>query len=111
MDIIVYNATNIQEGLTYTEVIYPEIEKYAHSGKVKEQYIPIVLAGSSAALGGIDILFAMHPEYKKDQDLALSTVSCFVVGVKQGLSLSDRDPVILQAKRMNTTRAKIYKGK
>jgi hypothetical protein len=109
LDIIKDNATNVIAGVTYSEVLYPEIEKYAHSGKVPVQYIPAVLAGSYAVLGGIDMLFAMHPEYKKDQNLALSTVTCFVDGAKHGLSLTDRDPVIIQAKKMSGARAKIYK--
>lgn len=109
LDIIKANATNVISGLTYSEVLYPEIEKYVHSGKVPAQYIPAVLAGSYAVLGGIDMLFAIHPEYKEKQDLALSTVNCFVDGAKHGLSLTEKDPVIVQAKKMSGTRAKIYK--
>ena len=111
LDIIKDNATNVIAGLTYSEVLYPEVDKYAHSGKVPVQYIPAVLAGSYAVLGGIDMLFAMHPEYKAKQDLALSTVNCFVDGAKHGLTLTDKDPVIVQAKKMSGARAKIYKTK
>jgi hypothetical protein len=108
LDIVKNNATNVQAGATYTEVVYPQVEKYVHSGKVPTQYIPLVLAGSYAALSGVDTLFAMHPEWKKDQDLALSVVNCFVDGAKHGLTLSDKDPAIMQAKKMNNARAKIF---
>ena len=107
LDIIKDGATNVQAGVTYSQILYPMIEKYVSSGKVPEQYIPMSLAGSYAALNGIDILFAMNPTWKTNQDTALTVVSSFVTGAKTGLNMGEKDPVIVQAKSMNQARSMI----
>lgn len=109
LDIIATKAGEVQLGKTYTEIIYPEIETVVQSGIIDDQYKPIVLAGSLAMLNGIDMLFALHPEWKIQQEKAVAIVNSFILGAKQGLSLSDRDPVIVQAKAMNERRARVFK--
>jgi len=110
LDFVVEKSVDVQAGKTYMEVIYPELEKFVQSGGLIEaQYKPIVLAGSLAALSGIDMLFAMHPEWKEQQSQAIDIVNSFVFGAKQGLSLSDKDPVIVQAQAASARRAKIFK--
>jgi hypothetical protein len=45
--------------------------------KVEPQYRPLTKAGGLALLGGIDMLFAAHPEWKSKQTEAIGYVSAF----------------------------------
>ena len=103
-------AADVQAGSTYTEVVYPEVIKIVDKD-VESQYRPICKAGALSLLGGIDMLFATHPEWKKDQDLAISVVNAFVLGSKNGLSLSDKHPAMIQARSTAAHRSKALKSK
>ena len=105
---IVNDATNVQSGKTYTEVIYPDVLKYV-SAKVPVVYQPFADAGALAVLNGIDLLFALHPDWKTDQNKALGVVSSFIKGAQQGLAMPETSKAITQAKSMNATRAKGFK--
>jgi len=106
LDVINTNAINIKDGKTYTEVIYPEVEKYIDT-KVKEKDRAIAKKGALAILNGLDSLFATHPEWRTKQDLAIDLVGMFVSGVKIGLGMKEDNPVIVEAKRAAEARARI----
>lgn len=106
VDIIKEKAKDIQTGKTYTEVVYPEVVKVIDT-KVKEQYRPLAKAASLSFLGSIDLLFALHPEWKADQDTALGIVNAFMDGVKAGLGLRADHPAIQQARKTASARARV----
>jgi len=108
LTVIDAGITNVQGGKTYSEVIYPTVQTYVTaSTEIPAQYKPLVLAGSMAALNGIDILFAMHPEWKADVTLGQDCARAFIVGAKAGLLLPEADPVIRQARSGGVARAKV----
>ncbi|MFA7219156.1 MAG: hypothetical protein WC119_01380 [Synergistaceae bacterium] len=101
LDLVQTNLTAVQAGKTYTEVLYPIINEFARGDSVPDQYEPLVLAGCLSALNGIDILFAANPTWKEQEDLCLSVVNSFIIGVKTGLSLDDDDPIIQELNKIN----------
>lgn len=111
LKVVSEKASGVQTGVTYTAAIYPEIEKLVATETFPKQYKSIVLAGSLAMLNGIDLLFALNPEWKAQEKLALNAVTSFCDGAKLGLTLSGRDPVIIQANDFSTRRAKIVDEK
>jgi len=111
LDVIYEKSSGIATGETYTAAIYPAIEKFASSSEVPPQYKPIVLAGSLSMLNGLDLLFALNPNWSTQEGLALKVVKSFCLGAKQGLSLSERDMVMVQARQFSVTRRKIRSQK
>jgi hypothetical protein len=107
LDVIKTNAISVKQGQTYTEVLYPEVEKVIDA-TVQEQDRPLAKAAAITLLNGIDTLFAMHPDWKTQQDLAVDIVSSFVDGAKAGLIMTDKDPIIIQAKKAAQARAKVF---
>ena len=106
--VIEEKAADVEGGATYTLVIYPEVEKFIDKD-LEEQYRPIAKAGAVSILGGIDLLFATHPEWKKDQDTVIKVVDAFIVGAKTGLSMKESNPVMKQARATSASRARIYR--
>ena len=106
--VIEEKAADVEGGATYTLVIYPEVEKLIDKD-LEEQYRPIAKAGAVSILGGIDLLFATHPEWKKDQDTVIKVVDAFIVGAKTGLSMKESNPVMKQARATSASRARIYR--
>ncbi len=96
LDIVNEKASMVETGSTYYVVLYPELEKIIDK-EIDSQYRPIGKFAVAELLGQLDLLFVTHPEWKKDQAIALSVVKSFVDGAKYGLSLSDDDPIVLQA--------------
>ena len=92
----------------WVEVVYPELIKIIDKD-VKPQDRPLCKAASLTLLNGLDTLFAMHPEWKTDQDMVLGVVNSFILGAKGGLSLSEDHAVIKQARASASRRAKIYR--
>lgn len=91
-------AGSVEAGKTYTEVLYPEVVKVIDT-QIAEQYRPLCKVGAATLLGQLDLLFAAHPDWKKDQDVALDVVIEFCKGAEQGLSMSETDLIIVQAKK------------
>lgn len=110
LDTIKADAGNVKTGQTYYAVLYPEVERVIDA-KVKEQDRPLCKAAAITLLNGIDTLFAMHPEWKAKQDIAIDMVGAFVDGAKQGLALKDTDPIIVQAKSAAQARVKALNEK
>lgn len=108
LKIIEEKSSEVQAGATYTQVIYPELVKFIDSDKVLPQYRPFAKAGSLSLLGGIDILFATHPEWKADQTLAIQVIDAFVLGAKNGLSLAESHPVMEAARNCAVSRSKVF---
>lgn len=108
LDVIYVNATNVEQGATFISSLYPVVTKYiSESTKIKPESKPLVLAGSLAALNGIDLLFVNYPEWKTNEKTVLSIVGSFVMGAKQGLGLSEKDPLIINAQEINSKRETI----
>ena len=108
LDVIYVNVTNVEEGATFTSSLSPVVEKYvSESTQIKPESKPLVLAGALAALNGIDLLFVSYPEWKTNEKTVLSIVGSFVTGAKQGLGLSENDPLIINAQEMNFKRENI----
>jgi len=107
LDIINDKAKDVKAGQTFTEVIYPELVK-AIDAKVQEKDRPLAKAASLTILNGLDTLFAMHPEWKTNEGLALDIVNSYVLGAKLGLSMSEKSPVMMQARRNSAVRAKLF---
>jgi hypothetical protein len=107
LDVVNEKASMVETGSTYSVVIYPELVKVIDS-QVKEQYRPLCKAASITLLGQLDLLFVIHPEWKKDQDVALNVVKSFITGAKNGLALTDNDPINIQAKQ-NLTHQNLVK--
>jgi len=108
LDVIKDKSKAVEAGKTYTEVVYPELVK-AIDKDVKPQDRPLCKAASLTLLNGIDTLFALHPEWKKDQDVAIGVVNSFILGAKNGLNLGENHEVIKQARSSASRRAKIYR--
>ena len=107
LGVIETGVTNVQSGKTYSEVIYPIVSGYVSTTtNIPSQYKPIVLAGSIATLNGIDLLFAMHPEWRTNEVVAQDCSIAFIRGAKVGLQLPESDPVIKQAKVGSIARVK-----
>jgi hypothetical protein len=108
LGVIETGVTNVQSGKTYSEVIYPIVSGYVSiTTNIPSQYKPMVLVGSIATLNGIDLLFAMHPEWRTDEVLAQDCSIAFIRGAKAGLQLPESDPVIKQAKVGSIARVKV----
>ena len=99
-------AADVEGGATYTQVVYPEVEKVIESDAVKPQYRPACKAAAISLLGGLDLLFAAHPEWRKSQDMVVQVVDAFIVGAKNGLSLSEKDELMMTARGTATRRAR-----
>ena len=102
------SAQKVSASNTYTEVIYPLVVTVIDT-QVAAQYRPLCKAGTAMLLGQLDLLFASHPEWKTNQDIALDVTVAFCTGAEQGLLLSDTDPIIVQAKKNATLRLSIKK--
>lgn len=109
LDVIKTDAGNVKTGQTYMVVLYPEVEKVINA-EVKEQDRPLCKAAAITLLNGIDTMFAMHPDWQTQQDLAIDMVSAFVDGAKSGLIMTDKDPIIMQAKQAAQARARVLSG-
>ena len=106
--IIEEKSADVQAGATYTEVVLPEVLKVIDKD-IDPQYRPICKAGAISLLGALDMLFATHPEWKKSQDQAIEVVNAFILGAKSGLSLAETDPLMIHARGMAASRAKVLK--
>jgi len=108
LDTIEDKVGDVQGGATYAEVLYPEAEKIIDK-ELEAQYRPIAKAAVATLLGGLDMLFAAHPEWKDKQDDAAQISDAFIVGAKRGLEMAKDDPVMVEAMNVQARRARIYK--
>jgi len=90
-------ASSVEAGQTYVQVVYPELVKIIDA-KVEKQYRPLCKAGAITLLGQLDLLFVAHPEWKKDQDLAIEVANSFIDGSIQGLTMDASNPIMMQAR-------------
>jgi len=110
LDVIKDNATKIESGKTYVEVVYPEVVKVIDT-KIPPQDRPFCKAAAMTLLNGLDTLFAMHPDWKADQTLALQIVDAYIVGAQSGLGMDEGSDIMKQARAAAAARAKIYSAK
>ena len=109
VEVIKEKASLVEAGQTYSDVLYPELVKVIDVS-VPAQYRPLCKAGALMMLGQLDLLFASHPEWKTNQDIALAVTESFCDGVKQGLSLAANDPIIVQAQKNAIMRSNLAKS-
>ena len=99
------NATKIEAGKTYMEVVYPEVVKVIDA-KVQPKDRPVCKVASMTIINGLDTLFAMHPEWSLDQKIALQIVNSYVDGAYNGLSMGESSAIMKQARSTAVIRAK-----
>jgi len=97
-------STNVVGGKTYTEVVYPVLIGYINA-QVDTQYKPLARAGVLSALNGLDLLFVINPEWRKNEQLAHAVVQAFILGARSGLSLTASDPIMVHARTHGKLRA------
>jgi hypothetical protein len=102
--LIAENAGSVEEGKTYSEVLYPVVDVYI-TKNIAANKQPLARAGAVAILGSIDMLFAANPEWAQNQSTAVAIVQAFCTGAKSGLAMSASDPVIKAAVRSAGLRA------
>jgi len=107
LSIVKTNTTKIEKGQTYMEVVYPEVVKIIDV-KVPAQDRPLCKVASMTLLNGIDILFAMHPDWEKDQVVAIEIVNSYIDGANEGLSMNESSRVMKQARASANSRAKLF---
>ena len=108
LEVIEVKAADVQAGSTYTAVVYPEVEKVINKD-VEPQYRPICKAGAISLLGGLDMLFAVNPSWKESQEVVIKVVDAFILGAKNGLSMSEDHEVMKAARNQAATRARVIK--
>lgn len=101
-------AGSVQDGATYTEVLYPEIEKVVDA-ELEQQYRPLAKAASISLLGALDMLFATHPEWKESQDTVADVVNSFILGASAGLKMKSNNEIRVIAEDMASRRARVFK--
>ena len=104
--IIQTKSDEVVAGKTYTEVVYPALEEVIDKD-FEPQYRPLAKASALSLLGALDMLFALHPEWKADEDLAMGVVKAFCLGAKNGFNLDAAHPAIVQARTTATLRTKV----
>jgi hypothetical protein len=107
LSVISDKASGVSGGSTYTEVVYPEVDKVI-TEELEAQYQPLARAASVALLGSLDMLFASHPEWKKSQDTVTDVVNAFVLGADAGLGMSRDSDVRVIAEDMAMRRARVF---
>ena len=108
VEMIEQNSDKIVAGKTYTEVVYPEVEKIIDKD-FQPQYKPLAKASALSLLGALDMMFALNPEWKADEDIALGVVKAFCLGAKNGFSLDATHPAMKQARTTATLRASVQR--
>ena len=106
LDVIIEKASEVQTGKTYTEVLYPEVMKVIET-TVEDKDKPLCKAATLSILNGLDTLFAMYPEWKESESVAISVVNSFILGAKNGLALGEKHPVMIQARKTAVARKAI----
>ena len=90
---------------TYVSVLYPKVQAYVDaSTNIPAIDKPLIDAGALAILGGIDMLFAGHPDWKKDTQQVGVYVGAFITGANIALALPENDPQIVSAIACHKTR-------
>jgi hypothetical protein len=103
---ILDKSGDVVAGKTYTEVIYPTLEQVIND-TMEQQYRPLAKAAGLSLLGAIDMMFALHPEWRENQDTAIAVVKSFILGAQQGFSLEATHPAMVQARKTAGLRAKV----
>ena len=108
LDFVQTNVNQVASGKKYVQVLYPLAQEFVNTDAIPEEYEPLVLAGTRAALNGVDLLFALYPDWKDKEEISFGIVDSFIVGAKMGLSLADDDPRIIEARSMYQVQAKMF---
>jgi len=95
---------------SYVAVMMPKIQTYVNTTTdIPAIDKPLVLAGSLAVLGGIDLMFASHPTWKTDTQNVGGYVKEFLTGAQAAFGLPETDPQIVQAAKNHASRSALKK--
>lgn len=100
------NANAVQDGMTYTEVLYPVMDEEIVN-TMEPHHRPMARAASLALLGSIDMMFAVNPSWREDADRAFDVVKAFIAGARQGFGLGDDHPAMIQARQTGALRMQV----
>lgn len=93
---------------SYVAVIMPKVQEYvAASTNIPAIDKPLVIAGSLAVLGGVDLMFASNPTWKTDTQNVGQYVKSFLTGAQLALALPASDPSVVQAAKNHAVRSAI----
>lgn len=107
LNVVQSNLTAVSANTTYTEVLYPVVVSYVRSGAVADQYEPLILAASLATLQAVDVFFVMYPEWREKEALTREVANCFIIGAKNGFSLANNDPMLVNAREVASASVKV----
>lgn len=96
---VIRNACSTNSGAAgsgYYERLYPVAADYIAKNVAAEKQ-PMALLGAGAVLSGIDMMFAMNPEWATKTSDATAIVGSFCEGAQVGLSMPASSPVIQAA--------------
>ena len=102
-------VANVVSGVPFSDALYPVAIEWI-SRNVEAQQQPLALAGVGVILTGVDMFFAMNPEYLEDQGEAIAILNAFLGGAKKGLLLSPNHPAMLRARSSNAMRVQALGG-
>jgi len=108
--IIKDSAESVSVDKTYTEVLLPIIIKDVIS-EIPAKLQTICMAGTITILGGLDVMFAYHPDWKQDSQKAIALVGEFCDGVSEALTLDESSPVYQAAMKSAMIRSKLNSNK
>ncbi len=90
---------------SYVTVLYPKVVAYVTATtNIPAIDKPLVEAGALAILGGVDMMFASHPDWKTDTQQVGVYASAFITGAQAALILPPNDPQIVSATNCNKVR-------
>ena len=96
----------VEEGTTYTEVLYPLVDAYVIK-HVPSHQAPLTRAGATAILSGIDLFFVSYPAAKEQTAVANEYVKQFTAGALRGLAMADNTPEMSVIKQQTAIRARL----
>lgn len=103
-------CTNCTESGTYTERVMPVVDTYI-AAKVPAERQAMARLGAGAVLSGLDLMFAMNPEWKAKADNASSIAEAFCEGAQAGLALPADSPIIAAACGQTKVRVQLKRVK
>lgn len=98
VSVVKSNAFLVSTGASYYATLTPVVNDYVMKHVQPQSQLIATLAGSWV-LTGVDMFFAMYPQYAQNTQQALQVVNSFCDGASVGLAMSKDDPVIKAAIR------------
>jgi len=87
-------AATIQSGESFMEALYGDMCTFINSDAVPTKYKGLAKAGTLALLNGMDVLFAINPEWLESKDIAVMAIDSFCDGAISSLVMPVDDPIM-----------------